>query len=259
MALKYGKLPARPGAASFKFSTYFNAEALPKPPDGPFGHSGLIRKVGTAWGMLGNDQYGCCVLAGAGHETKQWNAERGIAVPIDAANTLSDYSAITGFNPLNPLSDQGTDMVVAADYRKKTGIVDAEGKRHVIDAYLALKVGDLDELYLATWLLGAVGVGITVPASCEAQFRAGTIWTNVPGDPIVGGHYIVCVDRNSKGLPVFVTWGGDQASDEAWYKQNNDEVLGYVSLEALDAKGLSPEQFNRAQLIADLSALPSAA
>ena len=119
-----GKLPARPGAISFKLSRYFNLAALPTPP-AVFGHQALV----SDYGILGNNQYGDCVLAGGDHEEMLWNAEAGVAVAFTDANALSDYTALTGFNPADPATDQGTDMQAAASYRRTTGLIDANGVR----------------------------------------------------------------------------------------------------------------------------------
>src|SRR5215468_8854266 len=126
LPFKLGKKPARPGAVKFKLANYLVKLKLPTPPQ-VFGHEGLI---GANWGMLGNDQYGDCVWAGAAHETMLWNKEAARAVSFSDKSVLSDYSAATGFDPNDPSTDQGTDMQAAASYRKKTGIRDAKGKRH---------------------------------------------------------------------------------------------------------------------------------
>ncbi len=250
---KLGKLPAGPPAA-FKFASYFNAEALPAPPK-HFGHYGLIRE--STWGMLGNDSVGCCVFSGAGHETMMWSLEGDrLLASFDVANILSDYAAVTGYSPNDPLSDRGTSLDAAADYRRKTGIVDASGRRHKVDAYVALKLQDWGQLRLATWLFGAVGVGIIVTTSVESDFRAGRPWDHVSG-PQIGGHYVPCVGFNSRGQGIFVTWGGLQGMTQQFYNQMADEALAYVSLETLSNKGLSPEGFDRAKLLADLAQLGS--
>jgi hypothetical protein len=134
LPLKLGKKPARPGAVKFKLANYLEKLKLPTPPK-VFGHEGLI---GANWEMLGNDQYGDCVWAGAAHETMLWNKEAARTVTFNNQSVLKDYSAVTGFNPNDPNTDQGTDMQVAASYRRKTGVRDAAGKRHKVIAYLAL-------------------------------------------------------------------------------------------------------------------------
>jgi hypothetical protein len=143
-------------------------------------------------------------------------------------------------------------MQVAASYRRKIGVVDASGKRHTISSYVALTPGDVAQLALATYITGAVGIGVRLPASAESQFDGGHVWDVVPGDYIEGGHYVVCCGRNSKGLLVFITWGRFQAATDAWVKRYMDEGIAYISPEILSAKGLSPEGYNASQLASDL-------
>jgi hypothetical protein len=80
--------------------------------------------------LLGNDRYGDCVFAGAAHETMMLAREAGNAVWFSDAGVPADYAAMTGFDLRNPQTDQGTGIQAAADYRRKTGIADACGKRH---------------------------------------------------------------------------------------------------------------------------------
>lgn len=242
--MKLGKLPARPGAVKFKLVDY--AVILPTPP---------VKElpVNLSWQMLGNDSVGDCVFAGAGHETMAWNNEAGQTITFTDKSVLSDYSAVTGYSPNDPNSDQGTDMQVAASYRRKTGVVDATGKRHQVAAYLAITPGDKTLLKQAIYLFGAVGIGIQFPASAMAQFNAGKPWTVVSGSPIEGGHYVPCVGYDSRYVYI-VTWGKTQKMTWGFYKKYNDESLAYVSLEML-INGVSLEGFNMQQLVADLNIL----
>lgn len=249
--MKLGKLPAREGAVSFRFAQYANAVKLPTPPR-TFGHEAA---VGPSWGMLGNDDYGCCVPAGAAHETMLWGHEGGKVPSFTPDNVLADYAAVTGFDPSKPDTDQGTDMSAFAAFRRKTGVVDATDQRHKIAAYLALEPGNLTELYQAAWLFGAVGIGIEFPGSAMAQFDAGKPWTVVRGASIEGGHYVPLVARRQY-LEV-VTWGKVQRVSTTFLGHYCDEALAYVSAEALTA-GKSPEGFDYATLLADLAKLPHA-
>src|SRR5690349_9390610 len=129
--MKLGKLPARKDAVQFKLSTFTDLSKLPTPP-ASHGHQDEL----VSWGMLANDQVGDCVLAGADHETMLWNKLAGRTVQFTDTTALRDYSAITGYNPDDPSTDQGTDMQVAASYRRKTGVVDVHGTRHKVAAYL---------------------------------------------------------------------------------------------------------------------------
>lgn len=249
MAFKLGKKPARRGAIKLALGDYLKVAALPPLP-AVFGHEGLI----AAWPMLANDRYGDCVWAGAAHETMLLAKEAGSTVSFTDANVLSDYSAVTGFNPDNPASDDGTDMQAAAAYRQKTGILDAAGKRHTIAAYLALEPGAIGDLYYASYLFGAVGIGLMLPSSALDQAAQGQTWDVVAGSPSAGGHYVPLVGRRADGLLIAVSWGAIQPMTEAFLKTYCDEAVAYVSTEDL-VNEISPEGFNYDALVADLSAL----
>jgi hypothetical protein len=250
MTFRFGKKPARPGAVRWRLTSYTNTAAL-LPLPARFGHDGNIGP--DAWGMLANDRYGDCVFAGAAHETMLLVGETGGTVTFTDANVLADYAAVTGFDPAKPDTDQGADMQEAAAYRRKTGIVDAQGDRHKIAAYLALEPGNLQHLFLASYLFGAVGIGLQLPASALLQTEQGLAWDVVADTTIAGGHYVPLVGRQVDGLHV-VSWGAIQRMTEAFLTQYCDEAVAYVSQECLlDQK--SPEGFAYDDLISDLAAL----
>lgn len=249
---KTGKLPARPGAVKFKLTDYINRKALPKCPKA-FGHEDLIGD--DAWGLLGNADYGDCVFAGAAHETMLWHAMSGRKVEFNDQCVLSDYSAVTGFDPSKPDTDQGTDMEQAAAYRRKVGVLDAAGNRHQVAAYLALDPGDIDQLYLASWLFGAVGIGIEFPTTAMDQFNRRKPWSVVRGARIDGGHYLPLVAKR-RYLTV-VTWGREQPMTAGFLAKYCDEAVAYCDWSML-TNNKSPEGFDAAQLQADLAALKPA-
>lgn len=251
--LALGKTPAR-HAVSLKFETYFDAAKLPKVPL-VFGKPWLVRQPG----MLANDRVGDCVWAGAAHETMLWCAEAGSPVSFVDANVLTDYSNVTGYNPSDPSTDQGTDMQMAASYRLKVGVGDALGARHKIDAYVALKPGNIAQVELAAYLFGAVGIGVQFPVSAFDQFDTGKPWSPTAAGPIEGGHYIPIVGRNSFGYFLCWTWGRLQAITPSWLYKYMDEGIGYLSLERMRGPmgvlGVSPQGFDAATLQADLKLL----
>jgi hypothetical protein len=146
---------------------------------------------------------------------------------------LKAYAAVTGFNAKDPTTDRGTDIQHAASYRRKTGVLDAKGKRHKIRAYLALRPGDVDLLAIAIYLFSAVGVGLRLPETAMKQFGAGKPWDVVPGRHRTGGHYVCGVGRDVKGNFVVVTWGRLQLMTPRFYKKYSDEAIAYVSEEML--------------------------
>jgi hypothetical protein len=197
-----------------------------------FGRTGYFPEDG--WSMLKNDEIGDCVIAGGMHETMLLNALGGRGSPkFTDANAIADYSAITGYVPGNDDTDNGTDMVDAAHYRQRTGLIDADGKRHKIDGFASLRVGNIEEITLATYLFGAVGLGADLPTNAEDQFDAEEPWslTLHPGHD--SGHYFPCVGRNHEGNLLVVTWGRLHAVEPAWLAERMDEGVAYISREAL--------------------------
>lgn len=247
--LPLGKKPARKGAVTFKLANYVDKTKLPKPPK-TFGEPGLIE----AWGTLGNDSVGDCVFAGAAHEHMYQAKRHGIDIPFTDDAVISDYSAVTGYVRGDESTDNGTDMGVAAAMRRKVGILDANGQRHKVLAYLAIKPHSISELCLAVWLFNSVGIGFRFPKSAWQQFHDHQPWSYKPLSPIKGGHYVPTIAKD-KHLEV-VTWGRLQAITQCFYRRYNDESYAYVTPETFDiATGKSPEGFNAAQLLADLAAL----
>jgi hypothetical protein len=227
-SFKLGKKPARRGAVKFKLADYLLKPKLPSPPP-VFGHQGLI----GSWGILGNDDYGDCVWAGAAHETMLWNKEANLGVAFNNKVVLGDYSKVTGFKKGDPNSDQGTDVQVAASYRRKTGVLDAGGKRHKVEAYLALRPGDFDQLVLGMYLFSAIGIGFNFPDSAMGQFNAKKPWDVVPGPKPTEGHYVPGVGRDANGNIVVITWGRIQLMTPRFYAKYCDEAVAYVSKEML--------------------------
>jgi hypothetical protein len=251
MTLMLGKTPARTDAVKLKLAKYIDASALPKPP-AEFGHERLV----TNWGMLGNDTAGCCVWAGAGHEVMLWNREAGKTANVTTTSTLRNYSLVTGYNPNDPSTDQGTDMELAAKYRRATGLLDADGNRHKIGAYVALDPGDLDQLWYATYLFDGVGLGVEFPAQWMDAFNAGKPWDAVRHPKVEGGHYITQVAKRD-GNGTIITWGQPTPLTPRGYQQFNDESLAYLTEEKL-TNGKSLEGFDLATLRKDLALVTSA-
>lgn len=232
---KTGKRPARHGAIRHKFKTFFDASALPTPPT-VFGRTSYFQEDG--WGMLYNDQAGCCVVAGGMHETMLWGALGGrSAPPFTDAQAVSDYTAITGYDPRqtdangdNP-TDQGTDMVAAAHYRQTKGLLDANGVRHTVDGYVSIEVGNVEELAFAVYYMNVAGVGATLPGDAEDQFDNNQPWSSrLKGED---GHYFCVVGRNHEGNFLVVTWGRLHAVTPGWLQRYMDEGIVYISFEAL--------------------------
>lgn len=250
MALRLGKLPFIHDSRDFQWARYREpGVTLPTHPV-TFGYGKQI----SAWGMLGNDRAGDCVWASAAHQTMLWNVVNKRTVPFSDASVLSDYSAVTGYDPVTGANDNGTVIRDALSYRRKTGILDANGNRHTIGAYVSLQPGNINQLLEALYLFGIVEIGIQFPSYAMDQFHQGKAWTYRPNPEIIGGHDIPLVARPSSRYLQLVTWARMISASNLFIKNFCDEAWVIISPEFLNG-GLSPLGFNMAQLQADLNAL----
>src|ERR1700691_4680947 len=99
---KLGKLPAKTSPHTLVLGKYLTAIL-------PYLKTTVAweRKV-PSWSMLGNDQYGDCVEAAAGNTLMTMTSQSGIQFTPTTDQILQDYTNITGFNPNDPSTDNGT-------------------------------------------------------------------------------------------------------------------------------------------------------
>lgn len=248
--MKYiGKiLPYEEDPRDFLFKKYIKGYRLPPRPE-EFGHEHLIK---GEWGMLGNDKAGCCAVAGGAHEHMIWGAEGGIEIPFNKECVLKDYSDYAGYDPSRPETDVGINVRNFIKYRRDTGLLDANGDRHKIEAFVRLDIGDPEDLLNAMYLFGAVGIGVTITDDTERQFDEGVIWDKTRSKKNLGGHYVAAVCY--RNVPHCVTWNKLQPFTIEWYEKHCLEAWAMLSPEMLkDGKTL--ENFNMEQLRIHLSLL----
>ncbi len=228
MNLKLGKLPFEPSPKDFKLKNF--SVALPPLPKTKFGYGTMF----ADWGMLGNDRYGDCVFAGADHEHMLFNKLAKHPVEFSTASALADYSAVTGFDPKDPNTDQGTMVRDAMDYRRTTGLVASDGSRHKIDAFVQIDPKDFELMLRCVFTFGVVGIGFDFPDTAFNQFNAGAPWDVAPNATIEGGHYVPIVGTTDPAkFATCVTWGDRQLMTKAFYEKYNDEAWVPLTKESL--------------------------
>lgn len=236
MTYPLGKLPASPlnTKKAIMFNEVFDTTKMPTPPMA-FGQQKLIKN----WFVYGNDEYGDCVWASKAHMHMLWPLMGGYPRNRFTANdVLSDYAACTGFSASDPNSDQGTDMKSAAEYHRKTGIRDSKGNRHRVHAYVNMTPGNLQQLAVATYVFGAVELGVLVTNDNMDQFDAGKPWTITGADPI-GGHCVPVVGRDNDGNFLCVTWGRLQRIAPTFIQKYMDEGITFLDKEIINKAGLT--------------------
>ncbi len=278
--MKLGLNDPIPGAVALRFGSYCNWRQIMAPPT-TFGHTNLV----TAWGMLGNGQapdnppeipdgVGDCGIVGPCHQIMQATAEAGAMAPFTTEVALKNYSAVTGFQPLQPdgqpwptdpftgqpdnPTDHGTAMDAMARYWRRHGFIDAAGARHPITAYLDLNPGDLRELHTAAWLFPlGVGCGYALQEAQLEQAQAGQTWDYVPGSRIVGGHYVPAMAVPTPGLNIGISWALPRTFTDRWHQECNNQGIVVLSHEGF-VKARTLEGFDYATLADDLKQITAA-
>ena len=138
-----GKRPRRHDQRTLMMANYLTA-ALPPAPASVDYTQGL-----TDWGIMRNDQLGCCTIAAVGHAVQAWTVNAGSRVNFADRTIDLYYEKWDGYNPANPATDQGgVELDVLNDWRQQ-GFAG-----HALDAYAAVGLGAGD------WGLGAGGSGL---------------------------------------------------------------------------------------------------
>lgn len=259
---KGGKLDFVESYKDIKLGNYLDTGVLPALPTDaagnylPIGNLDAINAITkSGWGMCKNDTIGDCAVAGPEHETKLYTYLGSYMALFTDANSIADYSAISGYNPNDPSTDTGCVVRDVLNYRVKTGMIDGKGVRHKIGAFAAVDQTKEYEVLMGLYLFGIIGIGIQFPDSAMTQFNNGQPWDVVKGAKIEGGHY-VCILYFDGTYFWCVTWGAIQKMTLAFFLKYVDEAWIPFSTEFMK-NNVSPLGFNLAQLQADIAAIPN--
>lgn len=240
---RLGKKPPRTDPRTLAYASYRTGTAT-APPQAHWGH-------GLSYAMDGNSQYGDCVEAAYAHQVQTWTTRAGSPVVPSGADALAAYTAITGFNPDDPSTDQGTDMLTALGYWRSSGMA---GQK--ITAYAALSPSGREEISEAVAWYGGAYIGVQLPLSAQSQ--VGTEWTVTTGPDAAagswGGHCIPLCGYDQDVLWC-VTWGALQAMTWEFLATYCDEAFVMLAAGWIGADGTAPPGLNWAQLTADLAGL----
>jgi hypothetical protein len=226
-----GRQPRKPGGLRLHFSDFIDHAALaPQIPAA----ADFFPKGGTAISdVLGNDAEGDCIYAGGYHVVA---VETGNATGTPFHATLAqvnhDYSAVTGFVPGVPSTDNGGQMTDALDYWKKNGF--ANGTKLL--GYLSVNPKDPVALRAACFLGENLYLGGGLPDSYVAPFPSGNGFTWGAGTPNPNnGHCIMSAKFGPDGLGID-TWGMTGTLTYEGVAEVFDEVYVLITPDQL-AKG----------------------
>ena len=236
-----------------KLRNYLRA-ALPTPPSSVDYSSAAAASLSD---VMKNDELGCCVIAGGYHvEGVETGNAGNLYVPSDA-QIIADYSAIGGYVPGDPSTDNGCDLQTAMNYWSQSGF--KNGTKLL--GYLAVDPTNQQEVMTACWLFENLYHAFELPDEWISPFpsSSGFVWDDAQPDQN-NGHCVCSVGYDSNGVRICtwgmlgsVTWralahlGSQSAGGELWVLLSPDQL----------AKGQTkaPNGVDWTSLLADWDAL----
>lgn len=241
--MRLGRLPAKHDTRTLRLARYISIPVAP-------GDCDWTKPV-EDWQMFANDTVGDCTCATAGHMVQSWTANATQKAPVSAADVLAMYSAITGYDPADPDSDQGAYCLDVLKYWRSVGLAG-----HRIGAFVAVDPDKRHEVRAGLWLFGGLYLGLDLPVSAQDQ----DVWdvVSLTGDGAPGswgGHAVpvLAYAADDAGLTI-ITWGGEKRITWAFLEAYCSEAYAILSQDFL-SKGVAPNGFDLAALQADLAAL----
>lgn len=245
--MKLGKKEARIDPRTLRISNYIPSD-LPDPP--PVSNwAGAV----PVWGMMLNDQMGCCTCASAAHMIQGWTANEGAYFRPTNAQVLEAYSKISGYDPATRLNDNGAVELEVLSFWRKEGIA---GRK--IMAYATLDADDLILCKQAIHLFGGIYIGLALPNSAKGQDMWDTLY-DWKSDPLAtprswGGHAVSIIGYNGVG-PICVTWGECKQMTWDFYSKYCDEAYAILSEDWTGVDRIAPNKLDLSSLQKDLLAV----
>lgn len=246
--MKLGCLPPKQDFRTLKLASYLAPSVLPSAP----ASIDWQAKV-ASWPMMGNDQYGDCTIAAAGHMQQLWSTVNGAPVVPSDQDVVNQYFALTGGQ------DTGLALLDVMNAWRKSGLLGNQ-----IGAYAAVTLSDHAEVAAAIWLFGAIDVGVQLPLAWQGTpnwqaparhfIFARSPWAQRWQKGSWGGHSIPLVAYDATNL-YGVSWG--QVVTISWAAWDQYFVEAYAAIDPLWVSGdkPAPSGFDVAHLAADLQAI----
>lgn len=192
MAYLLGKLPAQRPYGLSDLEVYVQGKMPAVPAEIMYG----TKIPQTKWGMMLNNELGCCAISGRGHLTMLWNAEtnENDHVPTDS-EIDSTYMGLTGG------VDSGLVLANVLHVAATTGLWG-----DVDEGYAPFDHSSILALHQSIAFFGGAYLGIACPQSMQIDFAKGRPITYQPGSPIKGGHCIIAIGYDQTYVDI-VTWG----------------------------------------------------
>lgn len=190
--MKLGKHAAKYDSRTLRLARYMTPE-LPQPPFSVDNSGGR-----TDWGVMCNNVFGLCTIAGCGHALQCWT---GCTLPDSVI--VSYYELWDGYDPDNPYTDAGGNELDVLTKWRQQGFCG-----HRISGFAAVNPRNPTHVEQAIQLFGGIYVGIELPMTAQSQ----SIWDVSPtkgkdANPGSWGGHCVWVLGYDANYLICVTWG----------------------------------------------------
>lgn len=235
--------PSEWDAHRLSLTTQKIATTLPTPPSSiAKGRVTIAKKI--LWPMMGNDRYGDCTVAAAGHTIQSETTYEEIATQGRYEYTPSDQTVVDEYLKLGNGADNGLALLDVLKPWQQTGLFG-----HKLAAYAEVPWADPSLsaavtrklLKTSTWLSGSTYLAVWLPAALQNDPYN---WTKVGTGPSWragswGGHCIPTLFYASN-VHWVVTWGKLIPVTEAFLRAYCDEAWMPVSRDWVNARGKTP-------------------
>lgn len=200
--VKLGRRPRLAGKQRLHLSDFISHAMLPPPPPSV---DYWPKAASVLADIYKNDALGDCVIAGGYHVlgVETGNAS-GTPFHATAAQIVADYSAIGGYVPGKPSTDEGCNEETAFDYWKKHGF--ANGSK--ILGAISINASSKSDIQAACYLFENLFFGVGLPDAWISPFPAGSgfVWgVNGHANPN-NGHCFIATGYGPSGVTID-SWG----------------------------------------------------
>jgi len=231
---RLGKHPKKTDRRTLQLARYL--PTLPTPPT-KIDHAS---KLPANIGMMGNDVYGDCTVAAAGHMIQSWS------VYADGLLTIPDSDIIAAYKIVSP-NDDGAYLLDVLNLWKKTGVgVDK------IEGFVETGMADLIQAKISIQYFGSAYIGMSLPNT--NTFGPWDVpnptWSPNP----YNGHAVnLMAYDDSRQMFKVATWGEIWDMSYGWFRKYCDESYAVLNdLSLLSQTGKTPEGFDWNALVYDL-------
>jgi hypothetical protein len=240
--MKLGRKAIKRDSRTLKLSRYM-LPALPSPPASVNWTKGI-----ASWGMMLNDQLGCCTVAGVGHAVQVFTANAGAETTVSDSTVLGYYEQWDGYIDGDPTTDNGgIELDVLNDWQKNG----FDG--HELLAFADPSTGTLTEIKQAIALFGGLYIGCQVTNQALSTDNDNTVPWDTNGDSTIAGGHCVFVTGYDQNYVYFISWGQVFKMTWNYWVSYVDEAHALLSPDFIAANGLDPAGFDLAALQADLA------